>query len=132
MVGKECVIPTLAVIFTKGDADKIDFLLAKPILMRHRFGRYEVMLRIMMLLAMLAMMRCLPMISGKADIISEGNNNRSSDIICRRQTSLQNKRTTQKGGAFILSMGYKKDIFAVFAYEFELSQFLVKYRLTPK
>jgi len=29
-------------------------------------------------------------------------------------------------------MGYKKDIFAVFAYEFELSLFLVKYRLTPK
>ena len=26
----------------------------------------------------------------------------------------------------------EKDIFAVFAYEFELSQFLVKYRLTPK
>ena len=31
----------------------------------------------------------------------------------------------------LLSMGYKKDIFAVFAYEFELLQFLVKYRLTP-
>ena len=26
-------------------------------------------------------------------------------------------------------MGYKKDIFAVFAYDFELSHFLVKYRL---
>ena len=33
---------------------------------------------------------------------------------------------------FGLSMGYEKDIFAGFAYEFELSQFLVKYRLTPK
>jgi len=31
-----------------------------------------------------------------------------------------------------LCKGYKKDIFAGFAYEFELLQFLVKYRLTPK
>jgi len=30
-----------------------------------------------------------------------------------------------------LSKGYKKDIFSSFAYEFELLQFLVKYRLTP-
>ena len=27
---------------------------------------------------------------------------------------------------------YKKDIFGSFAYDFELSKFLVKYRLTPK
>ena len=31
-----------------------------------------------------------------------------------------------------LSMGYKKDIFGSFAYDFELLQFSVKYRLTPK
>ena len=35
-------------------------------------------------------------------------------------------------GFCVVSMGYKKDIFAVFAYEFELLRFLVKYRLTPK
>jgi len=35
----------------------------------------------------------------------------------------QNKSTTRMGGAFIC-LGYKKDIFAIFAYEFELSQIL--------
>ena len=31
-----------------------------------------------------------------------------------------------------MAMGYEKDIFGIIAYEFEFSQFLVKYRLTPK
>ncbi len=34
--------------------------------------------------------------------------------------SLYKKRTSFTADSFILSMGYKKDIFAVFAYEFEL------------
>jgi len=42
------------------------------------------------------------------------------------------KKTRSASGSFFMSMGYEKDIFGSFAYEFELSQFLVKYRLTPK
>ena len=38
--------------------------------MMHRLRRYDVMLRIMMLLVSLAMMRCLPKTLGEADIIS--------------------------------------------------------------
>ena len=44
----------------------------------------------------------------------------------------QEKKTPKKVSFQRLSMGYKKDILAVFAYDFELSQFSVKYRLTPK
>ena len=42
------------------------------------------------------------------------------------------KTTDSIGICRFLHKGYEKDIFTVFAYEFELSQFLVKYRLTPK
>ena len=38
------------------------------------------------------------------------------------QTAYRNKKAPTKVGAFHLGKGYKKDIFAVFAYEFELSQ----------
>ena len=44
-------------------------------------------LRKMMLLVLLAMMRCLQITLGKADIISEGNI--ISVIICQRQTSFK-------------------------------------------
>lgn len=37
----------------------------------------------------------------------------------------QNKSTAPSDGAFILSMGYEKDIFGSFAYDFELSQKLI-------
>lgn len=37
------------------------------------------------------------------------------------------KRTLQNAKSFFLSMGYKKDIFAVFAYEFEPSHALSFY-----
>ena len=46
------------------------------------------------------------------------------DLIVRlpsRKNHTKTKAPSQKGGAFILSMGYKKDIFGSFAYEFELS-----------
>ncbi len=47
----------------------------------------------MMLLVLLAMMRCLPKTLGEADIISEGNIISDSAIICRRQTSLKKAPT---------------------------------------
>jgi len=34
----------------------------------------------------------------------------------------KNKNSVPKGTLFLLAMGYKKDIFGIFAYEFELSQ----------
>ena len=46
-------------------------------------------LRKMMLLVLLAMMRCLQITLGEADIISEGNIISVSVIICQRQTSLK-------------------------------------------
>ena len=46
---------------------------------------------------------------------------------CSRTTVLKNTRRRQV--LYFLSMDYKKDIFAVLAYDFELSHFLVKYRL---
>ena len=57
--------------------------------MMHRLRRYDVMLRIMMLLVSLAMMRCSQITLGEADIISVGNIISVSVIICRRQTSLK-------------------------------------------
>ena len=33
------------------------------------------------------------------------------------------KKPPRNGVVFLLAMGYKKDIFAVFAYEFEISGF---------
>ncbi|MBE6757487.1 MAG: hypothetical protein E7552_02905 [Ruminococcaceae bacterium] len=40
-----------------------------------------------------------------------------------RVSRRKNKNNIPNGMLFLLSMGYKKDIFAVFAYEFELSHF---------
>ncbi len=51
--------------------------------MMHRRWRYDVMLCIMMLLVLLAMMRCLLQNISEAVIIGEVN------IICRRQTSFK-------------------------------------------
>ena len=51
---------------------------------------------------------------------------------CALRTQTQTNKDLRKQVLICLSMGYEKDIFAVFAYEFELWQFSVKYRLTPK
>ena len=68
----------------------------------------------------------------EAHITCEENITPEGHITFRlRNTSLKKDQLTCEL-VFFLSMGYEKDIFTVFAYEFELSQFLVKYRLTPK
>lgn len=60
--------------------------------MMHRLARYDVMLRIMMLLILFAMMRCLPKALVEAVIIHKVNIIGIAIIICRRQTSF--KKTT--------------------------------------
>ncbi len=57
--------------------------------MMYRRWRYDVMLRIMMLLVSLAMMRCLPQNVAKPHIISVSVIIGKANIICRRQTSFK-------------------------------------------